>query len=270
MILTLLTTIDWSELSVEKFLTQELPAHSKVVKEVAPVLHRLLLHHGVWPFKPDANSRLTLENLVVAVTLLTSEDQHYINFEVQVSPHSHFSGPRSWSDRCRLLFQSMCDTDWVKTSCASPKDITEDEDLIAAMYVSMDDAYGSKWGRSRFNAVAATLPSSHSRKLNGHVAIEDFRALLELLIVANVDCTMAEADVTRVLDVLTSWPNGETLDYETFKWVIEARLVCRPSVPLAPLTGCISSLSSYLNSGHLSRLAFLARDLIQVTTVSSM
>jgi hypothetical protein len=186
------------------------------------------------------------------VTLLISEDQHYIKFEVPIGPHSHFSGPRKWSDRCRLLFQSICDTDWANISSASPRDAAEDEDLIAAMYVSMDDAYGSKWGRSRFNAVARALPSSHSQKLDGRVAIDDFRALLELLIVASVDCTLTEADVTSALDTLTIMllVNGDSVDWDTFNSVVDAHMVCPCFEPLvlqlianaaslAPRTRCI-------------------------------
>jgi hypothetical protein len=108
-------------------------------------------------------------------------------------------------------------------------DVVEDEDLISAVYNSMDDANESKWGRNRFDAVATTLPSSHSRQLDGRVAIADIRALLELLIISSVDRTLSAREVEGTLETLTT-PlslDGNSVDWNTFNRVVGVHMVSR-------------------------------------------
>lgn len=163
------------------------PWDSENVSAAALVVYQVLLHHSTWPFKPDSTTALTLEGLAVAITLLTGEDRFYICLEERSSKHSVYERPRNWADRCRLLFQSLCNIDdWMERSANNCRAEGDDEDLVAVLHESMPQR--QKQNRERFLPVAAMLPSSHSWKLSGRAPAQAIQALLELLlVVANTD-----------------------------------------------------------------------------------
>jgi hypothetical protein len=74
----------------------------------------------------------------------------------------------------------MCGIDWASISNYSLPEAEDNEDLVAVMHESTEDmiAGWTKYKRSRMDTVAAMLPSSHSRKLDGRVATRDVQVFL--------------------------------------------------------------------------------------------
>ncbi|KAF2446598.1 hypothetical protein P171DRAFT_472072 [Karstenula rhodostoma CBS 690.94] len=177
--------ISWTASTCSSFLASRLPSASEVATAAGPVLYRILLHHGAWPFKPapEPDAPLTAERFAIAAALLMAEDRGTITFQ-DPQTHSHMvhERPRDWGNRCRLLFQSLCNTDWTarSTQDGSARTAADDEDLVAVLCACMPQP--QKMDRARFVPVAATLPSSHSRALDGRVDITSIRALLGLLL----------------------------------------------------------------------------------------
>lgn len=179
--------LDWSIASVESLLTDLCPWGSKCVSTAAPVVHQILLHHSVWPFKPDKTTTLTLEGLAVAVALLIGGDKSYITLEQRTTKHAVYARPRKHLHRCRLLFQSLCSKNtWEEGSGNDCREENDDEDLVAVLDAGMSQP--QKQNRKRFLPVAAMLPSSYSQRLTGTAPVQAVEALVELL------CTVASGD----------------------------------------------------------------------------
>lgn len=179
--------LDWSIASVESLLTDLCPWDSKCVSTAAPVVHQILLHHSVWPFKPDKTTTLTLEGLAVAVALLIGGDQPYITLEERTTKHAVYARPRKHLHRCKLLFQSLCSKNiWEEGSGDDRREEDDDEDLVAVLDAGMPQP--QKQSRKRFLPVAAMLPSSYSQRLTGTAPVQAVEALVELL------CTVANGD----------------------------------------------------------------------------
>ena len=125
-----------------------------------------------------------MEGFAIAVALLTGGDRLYIRFEDRYSKSYTYERPRNWADRTRLLFQSLCShANWAGEASQNCRADGDDEDLVAVLYESMP--LRQKPNRECFLPVAATLPSSYSRKLAKEVPIQSVQALLELLLIAN-------------------------------------------------------------------------------------
>lgn len=88
----------------------------------------------------------------------------------------------NWSDRTRLLFQSMCDTDWSHTSDVDRREYEDDQDLIMVLDCTL--MRESKYFED-FASVAEALPSSQSRKLDGSVSLTEMGALLAVIMIAS-------------------------------------------------------------------------------------
>jgi hypothetical protein len=224
--------LDWSISSVKGLLTSLHHRDSKAVDRAAPVVYQILLHHSVWPFKPENATNLTLQGLAIAVALLTGADRFCIDVqEPSLEPAIH-ERPRDWTYRCRLLFQSLCSTsDWTSGSIDSYREEGDDEDLVAVLYGCMPER--QKQGRKRFLPVASMLPSSYSQRLDTKAPAQAIEALLELLLsLAVVDKAHRADDEAQdeTYDLSTSlakWTltSDTTIDWKQFSELVEVTMV---------------------------------------------
>ncbi|ORX95306.1 hypothetical protein BCR34DRAFT_199733 [Clohesyomyces aquaticus] len=172
----------WTESTFADFLIRAHPGLEIVVKPAIQVLFRIVLHHGCYPFKPgNEDIGITLEGLATAVALLTSADRTSITIREEEIEGDIFERPRDWTERCRLLFQSVCDTDWGRVS-SDDKQISDDEDLLDALDAGIPERERGNVPCEILQEVGSTLPSSHSCKLNGRVSLQDMGDLLRFLL----------------------------------------------------------------------------------------
>jgi hypothetical protein len=200
------------------------------VRTAAPVVHQILLHHSMWPFKPDDDSVLTLEGFAIAVALLTGEDQFYICFEERLGPHGVFERPRNWKDRSRLLFQSLCSiNNWTEGLAQNCRADGDDEDLVAVLHESMPQRQHQN--RERFLPVAASLPSSHSQKLAGSVQVQSVQANTDQL---RRPSAKVQENLHSVAKAITSslLTHNTSISWRQFQMLADISTVSYPSTQL--------------------------------------
>ncbi|KAF2464988.1 uncharacterized protein BDR25DRAFT_360892 [Lindgomyces ingoldianus] len=215
----------WTESTFTDFLIKAFSTQEHIIRPASPVLFRSLLHHGCYPFKPNKDDiGLTLERLGTGVAFMAAADKFSIVVNEQ-QPRSTYQHSRNWEERCRLLFQSLCDTDWARTSSEASRTSGDDYDLIAVLYSSMPQP-GESYP---FPSVAATLPSSYSLELNGRVLLHDIAALIRLLLVVAAGHTeSSRADIQSGLDGAISSLLGpfqtESIGWGLFKTTLETHM----------------------------------------------
>jgi hypothetical protein len=157
-------------------------------------LFKVILHHGTYPFKPLPDARLAPLQTAIAVALLTANDES-ISVREWTYPHALYMRHRNWNDRDRLLFQSLCDTNWSLASNTDGREEEDDEDLVAVLESSLSDQSAAVI--PHFFDVAKTLPSSHSRKLDGSISLTTMRTLLALIVVVSTGCWQEELNTRK-------------------------------------------------------------------------
>lgn len=284
----------WHIASTESLLKELCPWDSKCVSIATPVLHQVLLHHSVWPFKPDKTTTLTLEGLAVAIALIIGGDQPYISLEERRTNYAIRERPRNCLDRYRLLFQSLCSSSiWEEMSTNNHREESDDEDLVAVLYNTMPQP--QKQSRQRFLPVAAMLPSSYSHRLTGRVRVQAVEALVELLSAIAIGdqrdskIIKIHGETDNIIRSITEWLSMlETgLDWKQFCTLIEmstpfllAQLAntiwrCFPDhqcgspdfqrfgmIPPAVATTISRRKDNSLSLHHLTQLSLVAPDLI--------
>jgi hypothetical protein len=193
------------------------------------VLLQIILHHGAYPFKPPSMIPPTIKQAAIAVALLTAHDKAITIREV-LEPHTTRWRPRNWNQRSRLLFQSLCDTDWSQAASKHIRDREDDEDLVAALDSISPD---NRKIRGAVFKIARTLPSSYSRTLGGTVSLRDMRALLALVVVTGMGNKPGEpnrekaAVESTVLALLGDFadPDGR-INWEEFQRLTASKMVC--------------------------------------------
>ncbi|KAF1831790.1 hypothetical protein BDW02DRAFT_571690 [Decorospora gaudefroyi] len=210
-----------NEAWLAKSLYHAYPRTEDAVAAAVPVLLRILLHHGTYPFKPPNTTQLTARQMAIAVALLTARDES-ITIREDSTPGIVRMRHRNWNDRTRLLFQSLCDTDWsqVATPSANLREREDDEDLVAALESPPSQR---KTALPVFD-VAKTLPSSHSRKLDGTVSLREMRELLALVLVTSIGHVREEPNKEKaavestVLALLGEFPDPDgRMNWEEFQ-----------------------------------------------------
>ncbi|KAF2274581.1 alpha/beta-hydrolase [Westerdykella ornata] len=235
----------------EEWLTKRLshlyPGFDNTVAAATPVLYKIILHHSTYPFKPLPNATLTPVKTAIAVALLSANDST-ISITRRVDTHAFCTSRRNWNDRIRLLFQSLCDTDWSEPSSKECREKEDDEDLVAVI-LSLLRWQSWVWHKyrdeERLLQVASTLPSSHSRSLDGSVSLADIRVLLALIVAASVGerpkepADMQVAVESRALALSSCFPDQDgRISWEGFQQTIAD---CMPLL-LAELTALMSNL----------------------------
>ncbi|KAH8726373.1 hypothetical protein GQ44DRAFT_758685 [Phaeosphaeriaceae sp. PMI808] len=211
-----------------KSLLRVYPGFEDIVAATAPILFKIILHHGTYPFKPLLDATLAPLQTAIAVALLTANDKS-ISVREWINPHVLNMRHRNWNDRDRLLFQSLCDTDWSQASNTDCREEEDDEDLVAVLESTLtDQSYNII---TLFYHVANTLPSSHSQKLDGSVSLTKTRALLTLVIVVSTGNQQGElnnmkaAIESTVLALLSCFPDQDgRINWEGFQQTIADRM----------------------------------------------
>lgn len=219
-----------------RLLEKEFPLFANFASAAGPVLYRILLHHGTYPFKPSAETTETFNghSLAIALALLTAEDKA-LSFEEYLHPNMTFIRCRDWNDRVRLLFQSLCDTNWVDFPRPGNRFQKDDEDLFAVVEVCLPQEIRKKWTPRHFPQAVAGFPSSHSRELSGRIKLEDIRGLLVLVLIPSTSAALAaqgsttikEADFEETLNKMLSCFSLEKgyVSWDRFRDIVKGQMV---------------------------------------------
>jgi hypothetical protein len=218
---------DIDEEWLARSLSNVYPGTADAVAAAVPVLWKILVHHGTYPFKPPKTTQLTILQTANAAAFLTARDE--ISVREPTGPHVVRRRHRNWNDRRRLLFQSMCNTNWSQAASKDVREREDDEDLVAAL--EGPPRQDRKTAHPVFD-MAKKLPSSHSRKLDGRVALRDLRALLALVIVTSTGSAREDPSEEKtaaeraVLALLGDFPDPEgCVTWEEFRHLTACEMV---------------------------------------------
>lgn len=190
--------VDLNEDWLKRSLSFIQPDFEDVIEAAVPILFNIIRHHGTYPFKPMSNNTLTPLQVANAIALLSANDTSVCYTSSQLTArkptcdqaaqdpqyHALHIGPRDWNNRTRVLFQSMSDINWSQTSNTDRRDDEDDKDLVIVLKSALPPE--SKYIED-FASVAKTLPSSHSRKLDGTVSLTELGVLVAVLMNASTE-----------------------------------------------------------------------------------
>ena len=184
----LLTKADWTVDTFVRYLVQRNPDVAAAIRKAGPLLYRILVHCGSFPFPVDEDKRMTCGTFLRGVYMLSKNNHRVLSYEVSRwqggEPVTRERGP---ADDVRILFQSMA-TGTLRTSqnsCLRSED--DDEDLVDVLFrlgETIRERRSPKYGFKRKDVVpaASRLPSSYSRSLGGSVSVRDLEILFDLIV----------------------------------------------------------------------------------------
>ena len=158
--------------------------------KAGPVLYKMMLHYGSFPFPAEDGTQLTLETFCLGIVMLSR-----IGLRPLLRLHNVREGEstRKRQPDVRLFFQSLSrQSETASFQNAGIRSIDDDEDLIDALMAIERGHMKFVSSRNALIEVASGLPSSHSRNLQGAVSASDFRVLIELDIASSYTFTNSE------------------------------------------------------------------------------
>lgn len=224
-----LNTLDWTLETFIRFLSSRHPGKESLVEIAGPLLFRIIIYYGSFPFHPKTQVRMSCEVFLRGTQLLSEQGQALLlrrSYEYEFR-EDLVSRHRLCSDDIRVFFRSMAIP---RPRDASEIDIQErneddDRDLLDVMISIMKKKKTeteSIWGYSRNEllAVAHTLPSSSSQATEGFIRHEEICALLDLLKTSKP--TKAPVDIDRDPASVPFWRYVcECFDEEWGSWIVD-------------------------------------------------
>ncbi|KAF2637763.1 hypothetical protein P280DRAFT_96169 [Massarina eburnea CBS 473.64] len=174
----------WTEETFVSHLMERSPQIQHATKKAGPVLYKMMLHYGSFPFPAEQGSQLILETFCLGIVMMSR-----IGLRPLLRLHDGREGgmlikKRQPVDRVRLCFQSLQDQSEIAVYQAGGKrSVDDDKDLVdAIMAIGKSRRAKMIWGRDTIIDVASGLPCSYSRNLQGAVSTSDVRVLIELAV----------------------------------------------------------------------------------------
>lgn len=175
----------WSESDLISFLVLSFPEPStQLIREAGPILYRLLLCVGSYPYHQDPVNQLDLETLRTAITLLLGNDERSFLFtEDEEEENERASQIRARYSR--LLFQSLAIEKNFNTGESSERN---DEDLKEALHIISQRRVLRHPIRPKIGTRApelpppSSLPPAHAEALSGRLTQSDLQILIRLFL----------------------------------------------------------------------------------------
>ena len=179
----MLTKADWTVDTFVRYLVRRNPDVADEIKSAGPLLYRILVHYGSFPFPVDEDKRMTC-----GIYMLSKKNHRILSHEV-----SRWQGgepvtrERSPADDVRILFQSMATGNSRTFQNPGRRSEDDDEDLIDVLFnlgETIRQRRSPKYGFKRKDVVpaASRLPSSYSRNLGGSVSVRNLEVLFDLIV----------------------------------------------------------------------------------------
>lgn len=229
-----LISLDWTEETFVNHLMERNPQVQHATEKSGPVLYKMMLHYGSFPFPPKEGDQLVLETFCLGIVMMSR-----IGLWPLLRLRSRREGG-SWIrkrqpiDHVRLCFQSLQNQSEVAShEAASIRSAKDDEDLVdAIMAIEKTRHVKFSWSRGTITDVASGLPSSCSRNLQGTVSINDVRVLIELVVALSRTFTDVEWDsshtdaVESLMQSFSIHTNSSTeITWETFNSTLIGSIV---------------------------------------------
>jgi hypothetical protein len=186
--------LGWTEEKFVSHLIERNPQIQHATKKAGPVLYKMMLHYGSFPFPAEEGSQLVLQTFCLGIVMMSR-----IGLQPLLRLHNGREGggilirKRQPVDRVRLCFHSLLNqSETASYQVAGIRSVDDDEDLVdALMAIGKRRNVKIVWGRDTIIGVASGLPSSYSRNLQGVVSTSDVRVLIELAVA--LSCTFTDA-----------------------------------------------------------------------------
>jgi len=184
----LLTKADWTVDTFVRYLVQRNPDVPHEIKRAGPLLYRILVHYGSFPFPVDEDKRMTSGTFLRGIYMLSKNNHRVLSHEVSRwqggEPVTRERGP---VDDVRILFRSMATGNSRTFRNPGLRSEDDDEDLIDVLFrlgEKIRQRRPPKYGFMRKDVVpaASRLPSSYSRNLEGSVSVHDLENLFDLIV----------------------------------------------------------------------------------------
>lgn len=179
----------WSASDLTSFLCVSFPGTSTpLVHQAGPVLYRLFLGVGSYPYHQDPVKELDLDTLRTAIILLLGDDGQILPFIEDEEEEEGDENERASQVRARyprLLFQSLApsihlDTD--ERSERNDKDIAEALRIVSQRRILRHPHNPKIGSRAPELPPSSALPPSHAELLNGRLTQTDLRSLVRLFL----------------------------------------------------------------------------------------
>ena len=175
----------WSESDLTSFLLLSFPEPlAQLVREAGPLLYRLFLCVGSYPYHQDPVNELDLGTLRTAIILLLGNDERNFLFN-EDEDEEDGRAQQIRARYIRLLFQSLATATNSNTGESSARN---DEDLKEALHIVSQRRILRHPIEPKIGTPApelpspASLPPSHAGMLNGRLKQADLRLLIRLFL----------------------------------------------------------------------------------------
>ncbi|KAF2135793.1 uncharacterized protein K452DRAFT_313709 [Aplosporella prunicola CBS 121167] len=176
----------WTPATFASTLAKYDPSLVDAFNDAAPLLYKLTLRHGAYPFRHTEGTQkeLTLVTFITALAMLSHPAEHLAD-RCSICPRREIWTP---DDRIRLYFQSIATVPTDQCAVTAPDDgvlvVDDDKDLLDVMENTMPPEEKVRYLRTTFKGAAALLPPSGAAdQLNDAVvAPRDVRALIGLMV----------------------------------------------------------------------------------------
>ncbi|PVH92556.1 hypothetical protein DM02DRAFT_733628 [Periconia macrospinosa] len=169
----------WTEETFVSHLMERNPQIQHATKKAGPVLYKMMLYYGSFPFPAEQGSQLVLETFCLGIVMMSR-----IGLRPLLRLHNGREGGMLIRNRVRRCFQSLRGQSEIASyQAAGKRSVDDDEDLVdAIMAIGKSRRAKIIWSRDTSIDVASGLPSSYSRNLQGAVSTSDVRVLIELAV----------------------------------------------------------------------------------------
>ncbi|KAH4236902.1 hypothetical protein HBH69_094720 [Parastagonospora nodorum] len=220
----------WPEETVIAFLVERNPDTEIAVRNAGPLLYKMMLHYGSFPFPVEEGKRMTCDIFLRSIYMMSRTALSVLWRDYGSIGGVPQTRQRRPVDDVRLLFQSMASEKDEEDDAARTED--DDEDLLDVLFFVMHRVQEERSPkcsskRESVKKAASALPSSCSRNLGGTVERGDLRSMLELIIVllnSRVLGTMAPPNKNVIGCMMNAFmpASSEHLgsEWETFRNVV--------------------------------------------------
>ena len=162
------------------------PNAKSETKNAGPLLHRMMLHYGFFPFPTD-QKLMTCGVFLRAVALLSRTRYRVLWRDYGFMGEAAVTRQRRAADDVRILFQSVASGDLHHLGSQDQRSVEDDEDLLDALVMVLENTIERQqiaeisYNRESVLQTAAALPCSLPRNLSGFVALGDLRSIFDLI-----------------------------------------------------------------------------------------
>ena len=184
----LLTKADWTVDTFVCYLVRRNPDVADEIKSAGPLLYKILVYYGSFPFPVDEDKRMTCGTFLRGIYMLSKNNHRVLSHEVfRWQGGEPVTRERGLADDVRILFQSMATGNSHTFQNPGHRSEDDDEDLIDVLFrlgETIRERRSPKYGFKRKDVVAAAsqFPSSYSRSLGGSVSVRDLEILFDLIV----------------------------------------------------------------------------------------